>query len=232
MNIILVGGGSTNATIGRFGNQFLNKARSEGNRVINISHRNHHTGHVDDRVIDYHNADKIKEVCEKISIDMPIIDIVLFNQTGDAFPHEETELFAEPDFQKYYRTMNIAVAAPHLIISSLYKNLVDGSKVLNMSSTMAFSYERDNYISAVGYPGAKGYATHLIMSMARCRTKKITFSSLCPYFLYQKPEWYENSFNVTYDHIFKHDDSCNGKILCQLDGNARPYVEGQVRYGR
>lgn len=226
MNIVLVGGGSPE----RFGNQFLNRARNEGHRVINLSHRNHNTGHEDDRTLNYHNPEKVKEVCQKIIADMPVIDIIVFNQTGDAFPHDNAELFAEPNFERYYRTMHIAVAVPHLIISCLYNNLVDGSKVLNMSSTMAFAYERDNYISAVGYPGAKSYATHLIMSMARCRTKKVTFSSLCPYFLYHKPEWYNNSFQVTYNHIFNHDDSCNGKILCQLKGNQGPYLEGHVRY--
>lgn len=228
MNIVLVGGGTPN----HFGNQFLNKARSEGHRVINLSHRNHNTGHVDDRALNYHSPEKIKEVCQKITEDMPVIDIVIFNQTGDAFPHESTELFAEPNFERYYRTLHVAVAAPHLIISCLYNNLVDGSKVLNMGSTMAFEYEREHFISAVGYPGAKSYATHLIMSMARCRTKQVTFSCMCPYFLYNKPEVYADTFVQTYNYILTHDDSYNGKIVNQLTGFQNPYAPGKVTYAK
>jgi hypothetical protein len=73
---------------------------------------------------------------------------------------------------------------------------------------------------------------HLISAMAKGRTKEITFSCMCPYFLYDKPDLYKNIFDQTYSYILTHDDSFNGKIVNQLNGFENPYVPGKVTYAK
>ena len=227
-NILVVGAGTPN----KFGHQFVEKARAEGNRVIVFSHKNHNTGNTDDRYINYSNINQIKDKCVELRNEVSVIDIILFNQVGSGYPDNITQLFNEPNLFEYHQTIDSAVAIPHLIIASLYNNLIVGSKVVYMGSTMALEYEREHYVSGVGYPSAKSFAMHLISAMARCRTKEVTFSSICPYFLYDQPEVYKHIFEQTYNYILTHDDSVNGKVVHQFNGFENPYVPGKINYAK
>lgn len=227
MNIIVLGGGAP----GKFGNDFVNKARSEGHRVIVLSHRDRNTGNSDDRIINYRNIESIKPVLQQISKEIPVIDIILFNQTGAGYPYSAEELFSEPNLSEYNNLLNIHVVVPHLVTAMLHGNLIDGSKVIFMSSTMAFEYGRSNFGSMVGYPAGKSFVTHLMSSMSRSRTKNITFSAVCPYFMYNEPEKYQETLQYLYTHIFQHDDTMNGKIVMQSWERGQGFKEIQVKYG-
>lgn len=228
-NILILGGGAPGTS--RFGNQFVQKARSEGHRVINLSHKDYSTGNIDDIYIDYYDLDQAKSVIEKVKESMPIVDVLYFNQNGEGYPHDEEDIFSEPWPLKYHNLIQTTLVIPHLLISKLYpNNLVEGSRVLFASSHMAFQYERTYYPSAVGYPGGKSFVTHFMASAARCRTKKVTFSAICPAFLYDDPKLYADAFRITYDYILNHDDSANGKIFIQVDGLEQPFVESYIRY--
>lgn len=227
-NILVIGAGNP----AKFGSQFVKKARNEGHRVIVFSHIDHKTNHPDDRYINYNDIGQVKNSCEAISTDLPIIDIILFNQNGSGYPSSTKELFSEPNIIEYNQTIARAVTIPHLIIAKLYNNLTTGSRVVYMGSTMALEYEREHYVSGVGYPSAKSFAMHLISSMARCRTKEVTFSSMCPYFLYDQPDEYKKVFEQTYNYILTHDDSVNGKLVHQFNGFENPYVPGKINYAK
>jgi len=227
-NILVVGAGAPN----KFGHQFVKKAREEGNRVIVFSHKNHNTSNIDDRHINYNDANQVKSKCVELANELPVIDIILFNHVGAAYPDSGEQLFNEPNMAHYNQTIATAVGIPHLIIASLFNNLIAGSRVVYMGSTMALEYEREHYISGVGYPSAKSFAMHLMSSMARCRTKEVTFSSMCPYFLYDQPELYKQTFEQTYNYILTHDDSVNGKLVHQFNGFDNPYVPGKINYAK
>jgi hypothetical protein len=227
-NILVVGAGIP----GKFGNQFVTKARDDGNRVIVFSHKDHKTNHIDDRYIKYDDTKQVKSKCVELANELPVIDIILFNQNGSGYPSSTNQLFNEPNPVEYHHSIDRAVTIPHLIIASLYNNLINGSKVLYMGTAMALQYEREFYPEGVGYPGAKSYAMHLISTMARCRTKEITFSCMCPYFLYDKPDLYKQTFDQTYNYILTHDDSVNGKLMHQFNGVENPYVPGKVQYAK
>ena len=227
-NILVVGAGNPD----KFGQHFVKKTREEGNRVIVFSHKNHNTSNVDDRHINYNDTAHVKNKCVELSNELPVIDIILFNQVGSGYPDNPTQFFNEPNVDEYNKSIAGAVVIPHLIIASLYNNLVVGSKVVYMGSTMALEYEREHYVSGVGYPSGKSFAMHLISSMARCRTKEVTFSSMCPYFLYDQPELYKQTFEQTYNYILTHDDSMNGKLVHQFNGFDNPYVPGKINYAK
>lgn len=227
MNIIVLGGGGSP---GKFGKDFVDKARGQGHRVIVLSHRDHMTGIADDRVINYRNIDSIKPVLQNIAKEIPAIDVILFNQNGSAYPFSTEELFTEPNISEYTNLINIHVAVPHLVVATLYNNLKEGSKVVFISSTMAFEYDRSNFGSMVGYPAAKSFVTHLMSSMSRSRTKNVTFSAVCPYFMYNEPEKYQETLQHLYTHIFEHDDALNGKIMIQSWEPGKAYKESKVKY--
>lgn len=226
MNIVVLGGGTT----GKFGNDFVKKARGEGHRVIVLSHKDHGTGNSDDRVIDYNNLNSSKMTLQTVGQDMPSVDIVLFNQNGGGYPFSVDDLFGHPDITQYTRNMAAHAAIPQLIVVTLLNNLHDDSKVVFMSSTMAFEYDRNKAVSMVGYPAGKSFATHLMTSMARTRPKKITFSAICPFFLYHDVEKYQQTLKHLYDYILNHDDTFNGKIVCQLLGFDKPPTVMTVKY--
>lgn len=227
-NILVVGGGTPD----KFGNQFVNKARDDGNRVIVFSHKDHKTNHIDDRYINYDDTKQVKSKCVELVNELPVIDIILFNHNGSGYPSSTIQLFKEPNPVEYNQSISRAVTIPHLIIASLYDKLIAGSKVVYMGTAMSLQYEREFYPEGAGYPGAKSYAMHLISTMARCRTKEITFSCMCPYFLYDKPELYKQTFDQTYSYILTHDDSANGKLMHQFNGVENPYVPGKVQYAK
>lgn len=226
MNIVILGGGKPE----KFGSHFVKKAREEGHRVINISHRDHGTGNVDDRSINYNNIESVKQTLQTIMVDMPNIDIVLFNQNGEGYPFSAEDLFAEPNVDSYMRNIQSHVIVPHLFITTLNMCLNAGSKVIFMSSTMAFEYDRNHFLAGVGYPASKSFATHLMSSLARVRTKPVTFSAICPFFLYHDSVSYSHTFEQYYKHILNHDDSFNGKIVAQLKGFDKPPVEIKIKY--
>ena len=227
MNIVVVGGG----TVGKFGNDFVKKARSEGHRVINLSHIDHQTGHADDREINYKNLDINKPVLAQVANDLGDIDIILFNQNGPCYPDTIEHLFGYPNLYNYHETMMSKVIMPHLIISLLYNNLKEGSKVVYLSSSMAFEYERQHYQAGAGYPGAKSFGAHLILSMARTRTKNVTFSIVCPFFIYNDPDQYSQALENIYKYVFVHDDTYNGKFVAQLKSWNTIPEEFSVKYG-
>ena len=227
-NILVVGGGTPD----KFGNQFVHKARDDGNRVIVFSHKDHKTNHIDDRYINYDDTKQVKSKCVELVNELPVIDIILFNHNGSGYPSSTNQLFREPNPDEYNKSISRAITIPHLIIASLYDNLIAGSKVVYMGTVMSLQYEREFYPEGAGYPGAKSYAMHLISTMARCRTKEITFSCMCPYFLYDKPELYKQTFDQTYNYILTHDDSANGKLMHQFNGVENPYVPGKVQYAK
>lgn len=229
-NIIIFGGGAPGTN--RFGSQFVKKARDEGHRVINVSHQDYNTGNADDMYISYYDMEQTKSVVEKIKESMSVVDILYFNQNGEAYPHEETDIFSEPSVLKYNNLLQTIIIIPHYVISKLYPdNLIEGSKVLFASSCMAFQYKRTSAPSAVGYPGGKSLLTHFMASAARCRAKKVTFSAICPGFVYSN-SLYDKCFEITYNYILNHNDSSNGKIFAQLYGLEKPFVENHIRYGK
>lgn len=220
-NIVVVGGGTPN----KIGNDFVKRAKEEGHNVIVISHKDHGYDNEDFLWIDfkkqYYNnfdivMDKIRDRFEKI-------DIIFFNQNGRFYPGIEDELFSPPNTQIYTEGLNLHVIVPHKIITSLLPNLYDGSKVVFTSSTMVFELNRKNYTEGAGYAGLKGYATHLMYSLAMNRPKKITFSSIFPHYTYDDPEKYKLQLWNVYNYVLEHDDSYNGKLVSQMGDPGRPY---------
>jgi hypothetical protein len=225
MNIIILGGG----TKGKFGNDFVQQARSEGHRVIVFSHINHYTFNVDDRILNYTDIKKTDYALWQIVWEMPVIDLIVFNQKGSGYPQTQ-DILSEPNFENYNFLMLNHVIMPHLVISKLYNNLNTGSKVVFIGSTMAFEYDRDHSASEIGYPGAKSFATHLMSSLARVRTKPITFSTLCVHLPYDQPDFYKQVFEKLYNYILTHDDSFNGKIVGLMNGLENTIAEINVKY--
>ena len=116
-NIVVVGGGAP----GKFGNDFVIKAKSEGHNVIVISHRDY--GYNDENFM-WVNFEGLyyteyKVVMDKILQKFDKIDILFFNQNGTFYPAHVADIFNPVRIQTYLTGLNLHIVVPHKIIISL-----------------------------------------------------------------------------------------------------------------
>lgn len=220
MNIVILGGGS----VGRFGNDFAQRARNQGHKVIIFSHKINGQNDTDQYVIDYNDIDKTKQVYTNAINDIEQIDLILLNQNGDSYPYiNQQDEAPEVDANQYYRSLNIHVVSSHLLISTCHSKLHDKSKVVYMSTGLAFNLLRDNYHQHYGYGAYKSMMSNLMIGFAKNRKKKITYTVFSPHFPYDDRDTYKLVFENCYKWIFEHDDTFNGSVVAGWDYNSFPY---------
>lgn len=216
MNIIVFGGG----TVGKFGNDFCLRARQEGHNVIIFSHKDNGQGDTQQFVIDYRNIDSSKKIFEQILNNLPCIDLIFFNQVGGGYPSGD-DLFNDVNMSEYQYTLNSHVVIPHLFLSMVQDKLSENSKVINMTSNLAFEYDKEGWLATlVGYASGKAWATQLIQGYAKAKKNNTIYFTLSPSINYESEEGklkYKKWFESTYNLIFSSDSSYNGKIISAWD---------------
>lgn len=218
MNILILGGGKT----GKFGNDFAERARTEGHQVFIFSHKKNEKNDNDQYVIDYDNLDNTKKVFEEVLQKIDTVDIILLNQNGRSYPYFDQHDIENVEIQLYINSLHFHVTISHLLISCAYKKLQDNSKIIFMSTGLAFQYNRNDYHAHYGYGGFKSLMTHIMLGLAHSRKKKIIHTILSPHFTYNDLPNYKKVFNNCYDWVFAHDDSCNAKIFGAWNPDSAP----------
>jgi len=223
MNIIVFGGGK----VGKFGHDFCLKARQEGHKVIIFSHKLNGTNDPDQYVIDYNDLNQVADVF-KVCDNLAQIDLVFFNQVGGLYPCE-ADLFQEPNTSLYISSLNSIVTIPHLFISKFSNKFHSDTKIINMTTNIAFDYDKNPHIAGlVGYAGSKAWSTHLIQGYANHRDRKSTFFTISPSMNYEAEDYkdkYPVWFNSLYNLIFSADDKFNGKIVTAWHLNEHKLVK-------
>lgn len=226
MNIIVLGGGAT----GKFGNDFAIKARSEGHRVVIFSHKCNETGDVDQHVIDYNDFDSTQDIFTTVIEKISSIDIVLINQNGISYPNIDEHFDHEHvDPSSYYQMLNLHSITTHLLLTITYPKMLDGSKVLYMSTGLAYRMLSEDRHPYSGYAAIKAFMTHIIIGLANNRKKKIIYTTVSPHFTYDNINRYQMIFDNLYEWILKHDDTFNGKMISAWDPNSKPRIV-EVKY--
>jgi NAD(P)-dependent dehydrogenase (short-subunit alcohol dehydrogenase family) len=207
MNIVILGGGTPN----KFGHDFALAARACGHRVVIFSHKKNGLDDPDQHVIDYDDLDATAKVFAQALDEFSQIDIILLNQNGTTYPRDAATI-PIVDVASYTHSFNLYVVAGHLLVSKAYWKLADGSKVVYMSTGLAFQHTREQFcdMNHFSYSGYKSLMTHVIMGFAHNRRKKTIFTVLSPHFPYEDHDNYKKVFAVCRDWIFDHDESANG----------------------
>lgn len=229
MNIVVFGGGN----VGKFGNDFCLRARSEGHNVIIFSHKSNGTNDKQQYVINYYDMEETEKIIKQVVDELDTIDLVLFNQTGSTYPSGEAFQMA-PDYKEYQYTLNSHATIIHLFFFLCQNKLTDTCKVINMASNMMIElFEKMPYAPPVGYGAGKAWATHTIQAYATNRKNNITYFTISPSMNYDSEEGknrYPTWFNSLYELIFNSTDECNGKILTAYQ-NSEGHEAVRIRMG-
>jgi short-subunit dehydrogenase len=219
MNIIILGGGTPN----KFGHDFALKARGEGHKVVIFSHKLNGLNDPDQHVINYEDLNKTKLIFQAALQDISKIDLIIFNANGFSYPYVSRDPFSNIDPIEYHKSINLHAIVPHLLLGESINKMDEGSKVVYMTTGLAYNLVRSEYHQHYGYGGHKSFMTHLMLGFATNRTKNITFSIFSPHFPYEDREKYKKVFENCYQWILSHDDSANGKIMAMWDENRSPF---------
>ena len=206
MNIVVVGGGR----VGRFGNDFVRRAKSHGHTVKVISHR---SSKDTDAVINFMNIKDAVTKLQSITAELEHIDILLYNSTYKGHP-ENRQLFTSCgtiNEKLYLYGFYLHVIVPHALALEILKKMNALSKILFVTTDVIYNRERTENLDHLGYYGGKAYQHQLMLALAECNDKNAVVSSISPYFNYNDKEEYKRAFEQVYEHIFSKTE--NGKVF-------------------
>lgn len=209
MNILVIGGGE----YGKFGNDFVTKAREDGHRVLVLSHRRR----ADDPDQVIANFTSTNDIIEKVnflckSVDQ--IDIMLYNTSADGEPRVPIAYTSGGIINESLYLFNFRLHAviPHAIANTVMEYM-RGGKMIFITTDMIHDRERSKYLENVGYCGGKAFQHQLMLALAEYNDRNLTVSSISPFFDYNNKECYKSVFDAAYNYIFDHGEEMNGKIF-------------------
>lgn len=206
MNILVIGGGEP----GKFGNDFVKKARAEKHEVIVLSHRKRHE---DDISVNFTNID---DILNKVNNAFDHIDILLYNSSIFGYPNNENMYKSSSVINEklYQYDFEVHVVIPHIISTTALKYMNKG-KILFITTDMIHDRERDKYLEHVGYCGGKAWQHQLMLALAEYNDKDCVVSAISPMFDYNNKFKYKKVFDKAYHYILNAD--MNGKIYDCFD---------------
>jgi NAD(P)-dependent dehydrogenase (short-subunit alcohol dehydrogenase family) len=211
MNILVVGGG----TKGKFGNDFVLKARAAGHNVVIISHAPNGNNDPQQFIADFDKMSNVVDTFKVATANFDHIDIMLYNTNAHAYPAIASQ-YTEHNYRMenyYQRSIQMHVMAPHVLAIECFKKMLPGSKIIFMTSGLAFEFTNNLFSEQAGYAGAKAYQLHLMKGLAHNNNKNVIVSSISTEFLYDEPENYRLNVDTLYSHIVTHGSKFNGKIV-------------------
>jgi len=212
MNICVIGAG----TKGHFGNDFVNRARSEGHSVYTLSHIDHKEDQENHKWVDFSVTNQVVNVYKELIKDIDNIDILLYNSVSGGGPMqpasftENANNFEDNDF---FEGVRVNVIIPYKLSIASLKKMKEGSKIIFMTTGMSRSIDNLALPIMATYAGSKAYQNFIMKALAEHNNKGVIVSSLAPFFPYWEPENYKIVFNKAYNRTMNIDKSHNGKII-------------------
>jgi NAD(P)-dependent dehydrogenase (short-subunit alcohol dehydrogenase family) len=210
MNVIVVGGG----TKGKFGNDLVNRLRSEGHDVYILSHRSNGTNDAKQAIANFNNIQNVVETFERLTNHLDTIDLFLYNSNGRSYINGEQSFTSTASFSidRWYSSLNIVAAIPYMLIVKALSKMNENSKILYMATGLAINFNRVEHTEYAGYAGGKALMTHLMLGFAHHNDKGSIVSILSPHFDYENREHYNSVFENTYKYILNLSKEHNGTI--------------------
>ena len=212
MNICVIGAGNK----GHFGNDFVNRARSEGHTVYTLSHTNHQDTHENHKWIMFSNIDRVVDTYKNLIKDIDNIDIFLYNSVGGGGPMSAgafTDDAMPISDETFFEGIRVNVIAPYKLAIASLKKMSEGSKIVFMTTGMSTSIENLALPIMASYAGSKAYQNYIMKGLAEHNNKGAIVSSVAPFFPYWEPEQYKTVFDKAYNHIMNINKNHNGKII-------------------
>lgn len=212
MNICVIGAGVK----GHFGNDFVNRAKSEGHTVYTLSHMDYKEDQSNHAWISFSNATLVSMAYTNLIKNIDNIDILLYNSvqgSGPANPRDFTESANKIDDNEFLNGIRVNVIIPYKLSIASLKKMKEGSKIVFMTTGMSKGIDNLALPIMAGYAGAKSYQNFIMKGLAEHNDKGVIVSSVAPFFPYWEPENYKIVFDNTFNHIMNIDKTHNGKII-------------------
>jgi hypothetical protein len=219
MNIVVIGGGSP----GKFGNDFCNRARSEGHDVYVISHKDYGTNDPKQVVADFSNEINVTQTFLNLTQSIDQIDLFLYNSNYYHYPGRADELKSTANISKknWVDSLTMHVVIPHMLVIESLKKMTKGSKIVFMTTGMSFSLNRTSWTANVGYAGFKGIQNQLMLGLADHNDKEAIATCVAPHFPYDNVDEYKIVLNNVYEYIMNLSEINNRKIRCIWTGTSK-----------
>jgi NAD(P)-dependent dehydrogenase (short-subunit alcohol dehydrogenase family) len=210
MNIVVFGGGEP----GKFGNDFCTLAREQGHKVFILSHRDYATGDPQHAHTDISERQYVVDDFRRLTQSIDHIDIFVYNSRGDGYPSRPEDFVSTSRVSSlnWHVNLHTTVILAHVLSIEALKKMRQGSKLVFLTTGMAFDFERSEYTSMAGYAGLKAAQTHLMIALAHHNDRGAIATSVSPHFPYEDPEAYKTVFKRVYDYVLGFDQNQNGKI--------------------
>jgi hypothetical protein len=210
MNIVVIGGG----TPGKFGNDFCNRAKSEGHDVYIMSHIDHGTNDPKHIVANFNSPDIFLHYYKKLIQNLDTIDILLYNSNGGGgiFDASQLQSIGRYEGVDWEIGLKTHVIIPHMIILESLKKMSKGSGIVFMTTDQSYNLSKTQNTSFVGYAGFKGIQNHLMIGLAYNNDKEAIATSVSTHFPYENKKEYDIMFDKIYNYITTLTDKSNGKI--------------------
>lgn len=210
MNVVIIGGG----TKGKFGNDLVNRLRSEGHDVYIISHRNNGTNDPKQVVAKFSDLDALLSAFDKLTEHLDTIDLFLYNSNGAPYVSEKEAFTSTATFSKllWDNALNVSAVVPYNLMVRALSKMNENSKLVYMATGLATDFTRTKFTQYAGYAGMKALMVHLMLGFAHHNDKDSIVSILSPHFDYEHREHYNSVFENTYKYILNLSKEHNGKI--------------------
>lgn len=210
MNVVIVGGGQ------KFGKIIADKFRDEGNSVYILSHRNYgqKPNHFFANFLD---VDDVVLNFKQLISNIDHIDLLLYNTNADYGPYFEQDFHSDANLQQiadaWNKTISIQAILPHLLSVAALGRMSKDSKIVFMTSGLAFGVPRDFCTSSVGHPGGKAAQTHLMFALANHNDKDAIVYSISTHFEYEDKEKLNHIIDKIFNNLKTVDSDMTGRII-------------------
>ena len=202
MNVVIIGGGQ------KFGKSIADKFRSNNDSVYILSHKNYgsNTNHFYANFLDYKS---VATATDKLIGNLDKIDILLYCTNFDYGPCADNDFCSKTEIDavadRWQKSILIQAVIPHIISIIALQKMDKNSKIIFMTSHIAFEVPRNYCTSSVGHPGGKASQNHLMFALSHYNDKDASVYSISTHLDFDDL----NEYNARVDKIFNNIKSFN-----------------------
>jgi NAD(P)-dependent dehydrogenase (short-subunit alcohol dehydrogenase family) len=207
LNAIVVGGGS------KFGRYVVDNLRALGYQVYILSHQDYGTKDPMHLSANFKNTNDVKSQFQKILEQIDTLDLFLYVSNFDFGPGrpEHFDVSTLNVEKMWFDTIRVNVVLPHeLSLLSLQKTHRD-SKIVFMTSGLAYEFERDDYTEMAAYAGSKAALNHLMTGLSSYNKEIIC--ALSPHFPLDNEELKIKAYHNAFTRLVSLSRADKGKII-------------------
>lgn len=210
MNVVIIGGGQ------KFGKLLANKFIDSDANVYILSHKDYgdDTNHLSANFL---NIADVVEKFSKLTSAIDKIDLLFYNTNADLGPCSIEDYKSYSDVSKikdsWHNTITVQAVIPHILSICALSKMDANSKIVFMTSNLAFDIPRDYCQWSSGQPGGKASQNHMMFALSNYNDKNTIVYSIATHLEYEYKEKVNNVLNQIYNNLITIDKTLSGQIV-------------------